>query len=74
LPKRKKKVLHVDELVVKADKVIIFDEDKKKDKKEEPVHRDPWGWPLKRDTLESSSSSSSSSEDLEKKERRDPWL
>ncbi|OZM58288.1 hypothetical protein CIB95_01580 [Lottiidibacillus patelloidae] len=76
MSERKKKVLQVDELIVKANKVIILDQDQKKDKKDEPKRRDPWGWSWNDDQVESSSSSSSSSEILDSKDDkpRDPWL
>lgn len=51
--RKKKKTIHVDELVVKADKVVFVDKDgkekedhRKDDHREEPLHyvRDPWGF------------------------------
>jgi hypothetical protein len=70
MTKRKKKVLHVDELIVKADKVIIQtdEKEKKKDKRKRPRHGD---WFVREDNIESSSSSSISDD---KNKYRDPWL
>ncbi|MFA8439901.1 hypothetical protein [Pueribacillus sp. YX66] len=46
--RKKKKTIYVNELVVKADKVVFVDKDgkQKDDRREEPSHfvRDPWGF------------------------------
>ncbi|HET7626763.1 MAG TPA: hypothetical protein VFK44_00060 [Bacillales bacterium] len=54
--RRKPRVIHVDKLIIKADEVIVQDEDRRRAGergeehnrgREDQVERDPWGFPLR---------------------------
>lgn len=72
--KKRKKTIHVDELVVKADKVVFVDKDGKEKSNErqpyqespEPFVRDPWGFLFPRRVEEASAETS---EDKKKQEK-----
>jgi hypothetical protein len=58
--KRKPKVIHVDKVIIKANKVIIVDEEKRNERK-----HDSWGFskPVEREESSSESSSDESTDD-----------
>lgn len=85
--KRKPREIHVDNLVIKADKVILEKEDRPtKSPEREPdpqqgpedIQRDPWGFPMRRmpesENREENQGDDDQNKGEEQEDRRGSWI
>lgn len=84
--KRKPKEIHVDKLIIKADKVVIENEGRPDDRPyREEVDRDPWGFPFRpmmqreeergeEEQSEEKENNEGGERDRDRDDRRRPWF